>query len=230
MLNPEQPLPRRIRSFIRRQGRLTDGQQFALDNYWQAYGLEAENICDFTGVFGRNAPVCLEIGFGNGEALAQMAQANPMVDYLGIEVHRPGVGHLLRVLAQRGLPNVRVYCHDAVDILERCIPDGSLSAVHLFFPDPWPKKKHFKRRIVRAEFVELMARKLAPGGYFHAATDWQHYALSMMKVLSAHQGLVNASATGGFCERPAYRPQTKFERRGLKLGHGVWDLVFIKPG
>lgn len=230
MLTSERPFARRIRSFIRRQGRLTGGQQFALDNYWQAYGLDSQRVCDLAGVFGRNAPVCLEIGFGNGEALAHMAEANPMVDYLGIEVHRPGVGHLLMLLAQRGLSNARVYCHDAVEILEKCIPDGSLSAVHLFFPDPWPKKKHFKRRIVRPEFVNLVAQKLAPGGYFHAATDWEHYAFAMLDVLSANQTLSNASATGGFCERPAYRPQTKFERRGLKLGHGVWDLVFVKPG
>ncbi|MFA5985368.1 MAG: tRNA (guanosine(46)-N7)-methyltransferase TrmB [Methylococcaceae bacterium] len=219
-------LPRRIRSFIRRQGRLTAGQQFALDNYWQLYGLEPDNSVNFTEVFGREAPLCLEIGFGNGESLANMAAANPDIDYIGIEVHRPGVGHLMLQLSALQLTNVRIYCYDAIEVLERHIPDQCLAALYLFFPDPWPKKKHFKRRIVRPEFVRLVAKKLKTGAYIHAATDWQPYAQSMLGVLSAEAALVNLGDTSGYCPRPAYRLLTKFEQRGLRLGHGVWDLIF----
>ena len=228
MTDLAQTLPQRIRSFIRRQGRLTPGQEVALDQYWPQYGLEPEVDYDFSKVFGRQEPLIVEIGFGNGDSLAKMAAANPDHDYIGIEVHKPGVGHLLILLHEQALTNVRVYCHDAIEILEQKIPDHSLAGLHLFFPDPWHKKKHHKRRIVRPSFVDLLNKKLQVGGYFHAATDWQHYAESMLEVLSASQGLINTSLTQDYCERPDYRPLTKFEQRGLRLGHGVWDLIFSK--
>ena len=228
MTDLAQTLPQRIRSFIRRQGRLTPGQEVALDQHWPQYGLEPELDYDFSQVFGRQAPLIVEIGFGNGDSLAKMAAANPDHDYIGIEVHKPGVGHLLILLTEQGLTNVRVYCHDAIEILEQKIPDHSLAGLHLFFPDPWHKKKHHKRRIVRPSFVDLLNKKLQVGGYFHAATDWQHYAESMLEVLSASVGLKNTSLTQDYCERPGYRPLTKFEQRGLRLGHGVWDLIFRK--
>ncbi|MGZ8164953.1 MAG: tRNA (guanosine(46)-N7)-methyltransferase TrmB [Methylobacter sp.] len=225
---PEKIFPQRIRSFIRRQGRITQGQQLALDNYWDRYCLDPKADYDFAWVFGRDAPLYVEIGFGNGDSLAKMAAANPDKNYIGIEVHRPGVGHLLLRLEQQGLNNVRIYCHDAIEIFEQKITDNSVAGVYLFFPDPWPKKKHHKRRIVRPDFVELLVRKLKSGGYFHAATDWQNYAENMLAVLSAETAISNSSNTDDYCERPAYRPLTKFEQRGLRLGHGVWDLIFKK--
>ena len=228
MMDLAQTLPQRIRSFIRRQGRLTPGQEVALDQHWPQYGLEPELDYDFSQVFGRQAPLIVEIGFGNGDSLAKMAAANPDHDYIGIEVHKPGVGHLLILLHEQALTNVRVYCHDAIEILEQKLPDHSLAGLHLFFPDPWHKKKHHKRRIVRPSFVDLLDKKLQVGGYFHAATDWQHYAESMLEVLSASEGLKNTSLNQDYCERPDYRPLTKFEQRGLRLGHGVWDLIFKK--
>jgi tRNA (guanine-N7-)-methyltransferase len=224
----EQSPLRKIRSFIRRQGRITPGQQFALESYWDKYCLDAEQKLDTTQVFGRNAPVCVEIGFGNGECLAKLAAANPDKDYIGIEVHRPGIGHLIIKLEQLSLSNVRVYCHDAIEILTNNIADNSLSAVHLFFPDPWPKKKHQKRRIVQAGFLDILAKKLRSNGYFHAATDWEHYSRGMLKVLSNDQRFLNTSPLNNYCERPEYRPLTKFEQRGLRLGHGVWDLIFTR--
>ncbi|MDD1624789.1 MAG: tRNA (guanosine(46)-N7)-methyltransferase TrmB, partial [Methylococcaceae bacterium] len=189
----EQTFPQRIRSFIRRQGRLTPGQQLALDNYWDKYCLDPNADTNFSQVFGRDAPLFVEIGFGNGESLVRMAAANPDKDYMGIEVHKPGVGHLLMLLNQQGLNNVRIYCHDAIEIMEQKIADNSLAGVHLFFPDPWPKKKHHKRRIVRPGFVDLLVRKLKPGGYFHAATDWKNYAEAMLAVLSESSELRNIS-------------------------------------
>jgi tRNA (guanine-N7-)-methyltransferase len=227
-LMPEQSPTRKIRSFIRRQGRITQGQEFALEHHWDKYCLTADKPLDAIQVFGRNAPLCVEIGFGNGDCLAQLAAANPDKDYLGIEVHRPGVGHLMMRLEQQGLQNVRIYCHDAIEVLTNSLPDNSLAAVHLFFPDPWHKRKHHKRRIVQADFVELLALKLQSGGYFHAATDWEHYAKAMLEVLSADNRFTNASLTDTYCERPSYRPLTKFEQRGLRLGHGVWDLIFVR--
>jgi len=228
MLAPEQTPSHRIRSFIRRQGRITQGQQLALDNHWDKYCLDPDADYDFSQVFGRVAPLIVEIGFGTGDSLAKMAAANPENDYIGIEVHRPGVGHLMLLLDQQGLTNVRIYCHDAIDVIEHKVADNSLAGVHLFFPDPWPKKKHHKRRIVRPCFVELLARKLKPDGYFHAATDWQNYAEHMLEILSSGAGISNASPVGDYCERPEYRPLTRFEQRGLRLGHGVWDLIFRK--
>ncbi len=214
---------------MRREGRLTAGQQRALDELWPRFGLEPEaGFLDLDAVFGRRAPRVLEIGFGNGESLAVMAKAAPETDFIGIEVHRPGVGRLLLLLEELGLENVRVFCADAVEVLEHCIPEGSLDAVHLFFPDPWHKKRHHKRRIVQPEFAERVRLRLTPGGRIHFATDWAEYAEHMLAVLSATEGLHNLSADGGYVPRPDYRPRTKFEQRGERLGHGVWDLVFEK--
>ncbi len=220
--------PERIKSFIRRQGRATAGQRLALENLWDHYCLSPDKDYDLAEVFGRKAPLIVEIGFGNGSSLADMAEANPDQDYIGIEVHRPGVGHLMMLLDERQINNVRIYNHDAIEILEQKITDASLAGVHLFFPDPWHKRRHHKRRIVRPSFLALLNKKLAVGAYFHAATDWGDYAKEMLALLSADTGLQNASATGDFSPRPDYRPLTKFENRGLKLGHGVWDLIFHK--
>lgn len=208
---------------------MTPGQQQAIDQLWPKYGLEPDQALQLSQVFGRSAPLFLEIGFGNGEALIEMAAANPDHDYLGIEVHTPGIGHLLLQAQQRELTNIRVYSHDAIDILEQQIADNSLAGMHLFFPDPWPKKRHHKRRIVRPDFIALVTRKLQHGGYFHAATDWENYAEHMLEVLNQQSILVNESPGDSYCKRPDYRPITKFERRGVRLGHGVWDLIFRKP-
>lgn len=226
---PEAPFMRQVRSFVRRQGRITAAQQHALQEYEARYCLDPAQQYDYAQVFGRQAPLIVEIGFGNGESLAAMAAANPDCDYIGIEVHRPGVGQLLLRIEQQELHNVRIYCHDAVEILDKHIADDSLAALHLFFPDPWPKKKHHKRRIVQPAFIDLVARKLAVGGYFHAATDWEEYALWMREILDAASQLRNAEEEGdGFSPRPDHRPLTKFEKRGMRLGHGVWDLIYKK--
>jgi len=218
----------RIRSFIRRQGRATAGQQNAIDNVWDSYCLDPAKTYDYAQVFGKDAPLIVEIGFGNGSSLAAMAEANPDLNYLGIEVHRPGIGHLMLLLEEKGISNVKIYHHDAIEILEQKIPNHSLAGVHLFFPDPWQKRRHHKRRIVRPSFVDLLNDKLMPDGYFHAATDWDHYAKDMLKTLSANNKLRNTSTNNQYCERPEYRPLTKFENRGVRLGHGVWDLIFKK--
>ncbi len=220
--------PRRtIRSFIRRQGRLTAAQQRALEQFFPRFGVtDGDAPLDFVALFGRQAPRILEIGFGNGDSLAAIAQAHPENDYLGIEVHRPGVGHLLLRIEEYGLDNVRVICDDAVEVLARRIPQASLDAVYLFFADPWPKKRHHKRRIVQEEFAELVRSRLKLGGVLHMATDWQEYAEHMLAVLTAAVGFRNRSATGDYVPRPDYRPLTKFEQRGQRLGHGVWDLLF----
>lgn len=217
---------RRIRSFVRREGRLTPGQQRALDELWPGLGLAFETPLSLTEAFGRSVPVTLEIGFGNGASLAEMAAQDPHSDFIGIEVHRPGVGRLLMELERRSIGNVRVFCHDAVEVLEDKIPDASLDRVLLFFPDPWPKKKHHKRRILQPSFVALIARKLKPGGVFHMATDWEPYARHMLEVMDASPAFVNCSGKGHYSPRPEYRPVTKFERRGQRLGHGVWDLLY----
>ncbi len=225
---------RRIRSFVRREGRLTPGQQRALGRAWPRYGIDlpaageapgTSQPLDLDVIFGRVAPRVLEIGFGNGESLAEMAAAHPDWDYLGIEVHRPGVGHLLRELEARELGNVRVVVHDAVEVLREAIADAALDRVQLFFPDPWPKKRHHKRRIVQADFVQLVRRKLKPGGIFHMATDWAPYAEHMLAVMQGAPGFCNLAADD-FVERPQERPRTRFEARGQRLGHGVWDLMF----
>jgi len=218
--------PHRIRSFIRRQGRITAAQAKALEDLWPAYGLAPDQGLDAPTIFGRVAPLVLEIGFGNGDSLATMAAENPACDYIGIEVHRPGVGHLLLKIEAQGVGNVRVYCADAIDILTRCVADASLDRLQLFFPDPWHKKRHNKRRIVNAEFLALVCRKLKPGGIFHAATDWEPYAEHMAETLATCPALQSLTADSPFSPRPDYRPLTKFESRGQRLGHGVWDLLY----
>lgn len=218
---------RRIRSFVRRQGRLTKGQQLALDQYWPEMGVEFQpEPLDLTRLFGREAPVVLEIGFGMGASLVTMAQNNPQQNFLGIEVHAPGVGACLASAKEAEVENLRVMCHDAVEVLEKMIPDNSLRMVQLFFPDPWHKARHNKRRIVQVPFAELVMRKLKLGGVFHMATDWEAYAEHMLEVMSSIEGYQNQSETQNYVPRPETRPLTKFEQRGQRLGHGVWDLMF----
>ncbi|MBN3136290.1 tRNA (guanosine(46)-N7)-methyltransferase TrmB [Pectobacterium punjabense] len=218
---------RRIRSFVRRQGRLTNGQQLALDNYWPVMGVEyqAEQV-DFNALFGRDAPVVLEIGFGMGASLVTMAAQHPEQNFLGIEVHLPGVGACLASAQEAGISNLRVMCHDALEVLMKMIPDGSLSMVQLFFPDPWHKARHNKRRIVQVPFAELVQSKLKVGGVFHMATDWEPYAQHMLEVMASVAGYRNLSDNNEYVVRPESRPLTKFEARGQRLGHGVWDLMF----
>ena len=218
-----------IRSYVLRQGRFSRGQQRAYAELLPTFGIPyAPREIDFDAAFGRHAPVVAEVGFGMGETTASIAAGNPGTSYLAIEVHAPGVGSLLRQLAEGGLQNVRIVQHDAVEVLRDMVPPDSLAAIHAFFPDPWPKKKHHKRRLIQPPFASLAASRLAPGGTLHVATDWQEYAEHVLAVLSATQGLENAA--DGFAPRPPTRPETKFERRGLKLGHGVWDIVFRKTG
>ncbi|MGH8619457.1 MAG: tRNA (guanosine(46)-N7)-methyltransferase TrmB [Burkholderiales bacterium] len=219
------PLARAIRSFVLRQGRISTAQQRAYDTLLPKYGIAyAPGPLDFAAVFGRAAPVILEIGFGMGETTAAIASAQPDRNFLAIEVHTPGVGSLLKQLEADGLTNVRVIQHDAVEVLNTMLPPASLAGCHLYFPDPWPKKRHHKRRLVQGPLIALLASRLAPGAYFHAATDWQEYADWMLDVLRAEPLLENTAED--FAPRPAWRPQTKFETRGLRLGHGVWDLLF----
>ncbi|HBG96757.1 MAG TPA: tRNA (guanosine(46)-N7)-methyltransferase TrmB [Chromatiaceae bacterium] len=220
---------RPIRSFVLRQGRLTTGQQRAFAELWPRWGLHWRpgEVLDVHGLFGNANPVVLEIGFGNGESLACMASEQPGRNFLGLEVHRPGIGHLLLEIERAGLNNLRILCQDAVELLRGGLPPASLDAVHLFFPDPWPKKRHHKRRIVQSEFVLLLARALKPGGTFHAATDWEPYAEYILGMFDAADDLFsNSAGQGGFVARPAWRPPTKFERRGERLGHPVRDLVY----
>jgi tRNA (guanine-N7-)-methyltransferase len=219
---------RRIRSFVRRQGRLTKGQSQAITELWPVLGIEYQSSSklDFAQLFGRQSAVTLEIGFGMGASLVEMAKQHPERDYLGIEVHQPGVGACLMAAKEAELTNIRVMCHDAVEVLQNNIPDGSLDMVQLFFPDPWHKARHHKRRIVQTPFVELVRQKLAIGGIFHMATDWENYAEHMVEVMNALPHYQNLSATMDYVERPASRPMTKFERRGQRLGHGVWDLMY----
>jgi len=225
--NEEGRAMRRIRSFVRRQGRLTKGQEHALENYWPVMGVEYETApVDFAALFGREAPVTLEIGFGMGTSLVAMAQANPQQNFLGIEVHSPGVGACLATAHEEGVENLRVMCHDAVEVLEKMIPDNSLNMVQLFFPDPWHKARHNKRRIVQVPFAELVKSKLKLGGVFHMATDWEPYAEHMLEVMSSIDGYQNQSQSNDYVPRPDSRPVTKFEQRGHRLGHGVWDLMF----
>jgi tRNA (guanine-N7-)-methyltransferase len=214
-----------IRSYVLRQGRFSPAQQRAYAELLPRFGVAyAQHPLDFRALFGRDGPVVVEVGFGMGETTARIAQENPGVGYLGIEVHAPGVGSLLRQVEALGLSNVRVVSHDAVEVLRDMVPPASLSGIHVFFPDPWPKKRHHKRRLVQPAFAALAAARLARGGYIHVATDWEEYARQVLEVLAATPGLVNTAQ--GFAPRPATRPETKFERRGLKLGHGVWDIVF----
>lgn len=219
---------RAIRSFVLRTGRMTAGQQRALDEHWPQWGLQREHgTLDTQRAFGRAAPVVLEIGFGMGQSLVTMAAAAPETNFIGIEVHRPGVGRLLHGMAEQGVDNIRVYCDDAVEVLRQCIADASLSGVQIFFPDPWHKKKHNKRRLIQPAFVQLLRSKLQVGGVLHIATDWQEYAEQILEVMSAAEGYGNL-AGAGYAPRPERRPTTKFEQRGERLGHGVWDLLFEK--
>jgi tRNA (guanine-N7-)-methyltransferase len=216
---------RPIRSFVLRQSRTSEAQRRAVDTLLPRYGIGyAPQPLDFTAAFGRRAPVVLEIGFGMGETTAEIAAAHPEQDYLAIEVHTPGVGNLLKLVDARGLANIRVIQHDAVEVLRHMVPPESLEGAHVFFPDPWPKKRHHKRRLIQPPLVALLASRIRPGGYVHLATDWQEYGEQMLAVLTGEPLLENTAA--GFAVRPETRPQTKFETRGLRLGHGVWDLVF----
>jgi len=218
---------RPLKSFVLRQGRLTTGQKLALETQWPLFGVEfTGEPLDFKEKFGRDAPITLEIGFGNGASLAQMATAAPERDFFGVEVHRPGVGHLLHLVGEGELSNVRVMHHDAVEIINQMIPDNSIDRIQVYFPDPWHKARHNKRRIIKPEFVALLATKLQKGGVLHLATDWEDYAIQMLEVMTAAPDYTNQAPEGGYAERPDYRPLTKFENRGLKLGHGVWDLLF----
>jgi len=215
----------RIRSYVLRAGRVGSGQARALADIGPLYRLPYQpGVLDFEAVFNRRAPRILEIGFGMGEGLAETAAAHPDHDYLGVEVHTPGVGALLKQIGERGLVNVRVIQHDAVDVLTHMLAPASLAGLHLFFPDPWHKKRHHKRRLIQPPLVQLLASRLQPGGYIHLATDWQDYAGQMLAVLSAEPLLRNTVAD--YAPRPDTRPLTKFEQRGIRLGHGVWDLVF----
>ncbi|MGJ7486739.1 tRNA (guanosine(46)-N7)-methyltransferase TrmB [Variovorax sp. LT2P21] len=217
----------RLKSFVKRGGRTTDGQQRAYDELGPTYLLpyRAEPL-DVTATFGREAPTVLEIGFGMGEATAHIAAVMPETNFLCCEVHEPGVGALLKRIGEQGLTNIRICAHDAVDVLDHMLPAGTLAGVHIFFPDPWHKKRHNKRRLIQSPLVAKLADRLKPGGYLHCATDWQPYAEQMLEVLSAEPMLRNTA--DGWAEKPHYRPLTKFENRGLKLGHGVWDLVFAR--
>ncbi len=217
-----------IRSYVIRGGRITEGQKKAFDRAWPDYGLSLfDGPIDYSVIFGREAPVVLEVGFGMGDSLLQMAKEQPEKDFIGIEVHPPGVGRLINNAAKEALTNLKVYMADAVDVLEDCIPDASLARFQLYFPDPWHKKKHNKRRIVQSAFMQLVHRKLSVGGVCHLATDWEPYAEHMMEVMSLEQErFTNQAPLYYFSPRPDYRPLTKFENRGQKLGHGVWDLLF----
>ncbi|NQD92340.1 tRNA (guanosine(46)-N7)-methyltransferase TrmB [Pseudomonas sp. CrR25] len=223
----EQRHLRTIKSFVMRAGRMTEGQQRGLDQGWPQFGLElAAGAQNFDEAFGRCAPRTFEIGFGMGHSLLEMAAAAPEQDFIGVEVHKPGVGALLNGLMTQNLSNVRVYSCDALEVLRQCVADASLDRLLLFFPDPWHKARHHKRRIVQPAFAELVRQKLRVGGVLHMATDWQPYAEYMLEVLSAAPGYRNLAADGQYVARPAERPITKFERRGERLGHGVWDLKF----
>jgi tRNA (guanine-N7-)-methyltransferase len=219
---------RTIRSFVTRAGRITEAQQRALEESWPKYGVEFDGTqtLDLDALFGRRAPRVVEIGFGNGENLAALATAHPERDYLGIEVHRAGVGRLMLEAESAHLTNLRIACHDAVEVLEHQLPQDSLDELLILFPDPWHKKRHHKRRLVQPAFVELAASRLRSGGVLRLATDWEPYAIQMLDVLGANPTLENLSPEGGYIEKPAERITTRFEKRGQRLGHGVWDLAF----
>jgi len=220
---------RSIRSFVLRGGRTTEAQKRAFTEYWPRYGLDyAGTLRDFDQAFGRRAERVLEIGFGNGEQVEFAAAQEPQRDFIGIEVHGPGVGRLLNGLAAVGASNVRIYQHDAVEVLRHEVADSALDEVRIYFPDPWHKKRHHKRRLIQSDFVSLLCDKLKSGGRFHLATDWQNYAEQMWDVLDAEPRLVNIAGPRGSVARPPWRRQTHFETRGQRLGHGVWDLVYTR--
>lgn len=228
----ETPQPRAIRSYVLRQGRITAGQERAFADHWPRYGLEVDDALrlDAPALFGDNRDLILEIGFGNGDSLVQMAAAAPEAGYIGIEVHRPGVGHAMLAAAAANLDNLRLIRHDAVAILRDHVADGTLARVQIYFPDPWPKARHHKRRIVQQPFTDLIWRKLRAGGEIHCATDWAAYAEWMRDVFAGDPKWHNLGNADGYAPRPEWRPQTKFERRGERLGHGVWDLRYRKNG
>ena len=218
---------RTIRSFVKREGRLTKGQASAIDQNWATMGLEHKNgLLDLSQVFGNDNDVILEIGFGMGKSLVEMAAKSPDKNFIGIEVHRPGVGACLADAAEAGVTNLRVFEHDAIEVLADCIADEALAGLQLFFPDPWHKKRHHKRRIVQTVFAESLRKKLKIGGVFHMATDWENYAEHMLEVMQVAPGYKNLSQSNDYMPRPDFRPLTKFEQRGHRLGHGVWDLMF----
>jgi tRNA (guanine-N7-)-methyltransferase len=217
-----------IRSYVRREGRITTRQQVALNSLGDKFGLDPKgSLSNLATVFGQDVPCVLEIGFGMGHSLLAMAKAMPDKNFIGVEVYRPGIGSLLAGLETQGLSNVRVYCADAKEVLTHCLPDASLQGIQIFFPDPWPKKRHHKRRLITADFVRLLSKKLQLNGYLHLATDWQDYAQQMLQVVSEDSNFYNPY-TNGFAPRPTARPLTKFEKRGEKLGHAVWDLMVFK--
>lgn len=225
----ELPARRSVRSFVVRAGRATAGQQRALTELWPLYGVEFTNEpLDLDGLFGRTAARMVEIGFGAGEALLDFAQSHPEMDCIGIEVHKPGVGHLLLDAHNAGLKNLRIVCHDAVEVLQHQLPAASLSLAHIFFADPWPKKRHHKRRLIQTPFIELLARVMQPGGLLRLATDWEPYAQHMRLVMDASGAFTSLADDSGFAARPDVRPLTRFERRGQRLGHQVWDLAYIR--
>ncbi len=235
MLTPSQAtfvesvtIDRPVRSYVLRGGRLTPGQRRALDSLWSRFGLDAHTRLDWEAVFGRRAPRLAEVGFGDGQALLDLAEAHPDRDYIGIDVHPPGVGRVLAGLQARELRNVRIFRADAVAVFEQCIPDNSLEGLCVWFPDPWPKKRHHKRRLIQPSFVSLVSPKLVSGGRLHLATDWMDYAQQMLKVLEAQEDLVNLAGHGCFSPGCGERPRTRFAQRGERLGHSVWDLIFEK--
>ncbi|MFT7528385.1 MAG: tRNA (guanine-N7-)-methyltransferase [Arenicella sp.] len=218
---------RSIRSFVKREGKMTTGQKNAIELLWPACGVDLrDEVLDLADLFKRDAFTVLEIGFGNGLSLAEMAEAHPEQNYFGVEVHTPGVGGLLVQVKKRGLVNVRVSQDDAVEVLDQQIADGSLDRVQIFFPDPWHKKRHHKRRLIQSEFVKTLVAKLKPKGIIHVATDWENYAEHILQVLIQEPMLANTAQ--GYADKPSYRPLTKYENRGMNLGHGVWDLLFAK--
>ncbi|WP_199744225.1 tRNA (guanosine(46)-N7)-methyltransferase TrmB [Legionella sp. km772] len=220
---------RKIKSYVLRAGRVSNRQQQGLDFWLKNYQLLLrDSLWDYAEIFQRNSDVIVEIGFGMGASLLTMAKANPQLDYIGIEVHQAGVGSLVADLHEHQVANVRVVPHDAVEVFQTQLADNSLAGVQIFFPDPWHKKRHHKRRLIQTEFIQLLVKKIKPGGFLHCATDWQDYAEHILAVLSNETALTNQQHEGGYAPRPESRPLTKFEQRGERLGHGVWDLVFIK--
>ena len=225
----EVPYPKRIRSFVMRAGRTTEAQSRAFKELGEQYLIPYTNsICDWDKHFSRTAPLILEIGFGMGEATAHIAALKKNLNFIACEVHPPGVGKLMLRLEEQQLSNVRIVQHDAVEVLGQMVEPASLAGVHIFFPDPWHKKRHNKRRLIQAPLVELLTSRMKPGAYIHCATDWQPYAEQILEVLNAQPALQNTAPNGQYAEKPDYRPLTKFEQRGLRLGHGVWDIVFTK--
>lgn len=223
------PVKRAIRSFVRRSGRMTPSQKNAFASHWQNYGIDYRNVeLNLNAIAEGYSRIVLEIGIGNGDAIIDMAENDPQSFYIGIEVHEPGIGRCLNRIAAKSLPNVRLICHDAIEVMQSMLPPHSLDRILLFFPDPWHKKRHHKRRIVNQLFRDLCYQLLAKGGYVHLATDWQDYAEHMSQEFMGDARFRHSGNARGYVERPSYRPQTHFERRGLRLGHGVWDLLFIK--